>query len=123
MAQTPAERRKAQRKLAKQVKEGTYEPSRIGEKAREKAREYRQAKTAFISYIRAYKDQEYGYREKFSQQRSDQVVRFDPGTGKERKIEQLRRIADHVEQLAEDELDFWMEVDLDTDYESAFYYH
>lgn len=39
MAQTPAERRQAQRRLSRQIREGTYEPSGIGRKARRAASE------------------------------------------------------------------------------------
>lgn len=39
MPQTPQERRRAQRRLATQIREGTYEPSRIGRFAREAARD------------------------------------------------------------------------------------
>lgn len=44
MVQTPQERRRAQRKLARQIREGTYEPSTIGSQARKAAREQVQEK-------------------------------------------------------------------------------
>lgn len=42
MAQTPAQRRAAQRRLAKEIRTGTYKPSEASKKAREAARRLRE---------------------------------------------------------------------------------
>ncbi len=42
MAQTPAQRRAAQRRLAREIKTGTYKPSQASKKAREAARRLRE---------------------------------------------------------------------------------
>lgn len=45
MPQAPQERRRAQRRLSRQIREGTYEPSSIGSRARKAAREHVREKT------------------------------------------------------------------------------
>jgi hypothetical protein len=43
VAQTPAQRRAAQRRLAREIRTGTYKPSQAGKKARETARRLRES--------------------------------------------------------------------------------
>lgn len=126
---TPAQlRRQAQRRLAREIKTGTFKPSPIGAKAREKAKDYRAEKSRLIKIIRDYKNSVYGSQPKFNQQRSDRNVRINPRTKKERGIEELRRIAAVIEQIiADGQRDeffwAWDNVFEDEDYASALYYH
>lgn len=92
MAQTAAERRQAQRVLAKQIKTNTYQPSAIGKKARETAQKYRDEKKRIIALIRWFKNKKWGSRPRFHQRRSDLYARVNPETGREWTIEQLRDI-------------------------------
>jgi hypothetical protein len=128
MAQAAAERRSAQRKIAKEIKTGTFKPSPIGKKARDAAKAYLQEKSELIKTIREYKNQVYGGTAKFNQRRSDKNVRINPKTGKERFIEELRVIAYTCERITEDNDrdNFywqWDNIFEDAEYESAFYYH
>ena len=52
MAQSPAERRAAQRKIAKQIKTGTYEKTSIGRKAREIATRDRERIVADVNKLK-----------------------------------------------------------------------
>jgi hypothetical protein len=128
MARTDAQiRASAQRKLAKELKAGTFKPSGIGAKAREVAKAYRAEKSELIKDIREYKNSLYGGTQSFNQKRSDKNVRINPKTGKERPIEELRTIAGVLAQITEDnERDrfywAWDNIFEDAEYESAFYY-
>jgi uncharacterized coiled-coil DUF342 family protein len=128
MAQSASERRSAQRKIARELKEGTFKPSPIGSKAREKAKDYRKEKSELIKEIREYKNRLYGHTPRFNQRRSDKNVRINPRTGKDRTIEELRTIWGILEQIDEDnERDefYWRWDNLfeDIEIESTFYYH
>lgn len=129
MARTDAQiRASAQRKLARELKAGTFKPSGIGRKAREVASTYNQEKSELIRQIREYKNQVYGGTPRFDQKRSDKSVKINPKTGKERGIEELRTIAGIIGQITEDQQrsEFywaWDNLFEDAEYESAFYYH
>jgi hypothetical protein len=128
MARTDAQiRATAQRKLARELKAGTFKPSGIGAKAREAAKLYRAEKSELIQSIRDYKNSLYGGTTSFNQKRSDKNVRVNPKTGKDRPIEELRTIAEVLEQITEDNQRdqfywAWDNIFEDAEYESAFYY-
>lgn len=128
MARTDAQiRASAQRKLAKELKAGTFKPSGIGKKAREVANDYKKEKKELIDQIREYKNQVYGSSARFNQRRSDKNVKISPKTGKDRPIEELRTIAGIIDQITEDQQrsEFywaWDNLFEDIEYESAFYY-
>lgn len=128
MARTDTQiRASAQRKLAKELKAGTFKPSAIGAKAREVAKAYRAEKSELVQIIREYKNSLYSGSKNFNQKRSDKNVRINPKTGKERPIEELRTIAGVLAQITEDNQrdEFywaWDNIFEDAEYESAFYY-
>ena len=114
---TPAQSRKAaQRKLAKEIREGTFKPSNIGKKARGIASERRN----IIDKVRAYKNGQYSSRPKFNQGRSDKVVPEDPDDLENRPISELRILSRAVDIL--NDRDFWVS-DVEVERASAFYYH
>lgn len=126
---TPAQiRASAQRKLAKELKAGTFKPSGIGKKAREVANTYAQEKRELIKQIREYKQKIYGGKSTYNKRRSDKNVKVNPRTGKDRPIEELRIIAGLIDQIDEDQARdqffwAWDNIFEDAEYESAFYYH
>ena len=120
-------RASAQRKLAKELKAGTFKKSNIGAKAREAANKLVKEKDELIKRIIEYKDRIYGAKGTYNKTRSDKNVRINPNTNKPRTVEQLRTIAETLDQIeqAGNEEDFyweWQELFGDDDYESAFYY-
>jgi hypothetical protein len=128
MARTDAQiRASAQRKLARELKAGTFKPSAIGKKAREAAKKLTDEKETLIKAIIEYKKKIYGKRGTYNPNRSDDNVRVNPRTHKARPVEQLRSIVEVIEQItdeqAEDEF-YWAWDDFfgDDDYTSAFYY-
>jgi hypothetical protein len=128
VAQTAAQRTAAQRKIARELKAGTFKPSPIGSKAREQAKIYRAEKSELIKTIREYKDSIYGSKSTYNKKRSDKNVRVNPRTGKDRKIEELRIIASVLEGITDDQGrdEFywaWDNIFEDAEYESAFFYH
>jgi hypothetical protein len=129
MARTDAQiRASAQRRLARELKAGTFKPSGIGKKAREIAKKLQAEKSELIKQIREYKNKVYGGGARFNQKRSDKNVKINPRTGKDRTIEELRTIADIIDQIDEDQArdNFywaWDNIFEDAEYESAFYYH
>ena len=117
----------AQRKLARELKAGTFKKSSVGAKAREAATKLTTERTDLIRRIIAYKDRIYGAKGTYNKARSDKNVRINPRTGKNRPIEQLRGIAEAINQIeqARNEEDFyweWQELFGDDDYVSAFFY-
>jgi hypothetical protein len=129
MARTDAQiRAAAQRKLARELKAGTFKPSAIGKKAREAAKKLTDEKETLIKAIIEYKRKIYGKQGKYNPRHSDRNVRVNPRTHKARPIEQLRTIVEVIEQItdeqAEDEF-YWAWDDFfgDDDYESTFFYH
>jgi hypothetical protein len=124
MAQTASERRAAQRQLAKEIKSGTYKPSKIGAKARDAAKDYRAEKTQIVNMIREYKNREYGSHPRFNQKRSDKSARVNPQTGKDWTIGELREIRRDINIAIAEQLDYAGLHDLDHDYDdSPFFYH
>lgn len=133
MPRTDAQiRASAQRKLAKELKAGTFKPSAIGTKAREAATKLKTEKDRLIARIKAYKDAHYTHKTNlrvgkvlFNQRRSDKSIEISPITGKRRTIEELRTIADIINQAeqGEIELDWLGYIFDDDDHQSAFYYH
>lgn len=126
---TPAQiRQAAQRKLARELKAGTFKPSPIGARSREIAKNYRAEKTALIKEIREYKNEVYGSSPKFNQARSDKAARTNPGNGKDWKVGELRSIAATLRTITENnERDqfywAWDNIFEDAEYENALYYH
>lgn len=111
--QTPEQaRRAAQRRLAKEIKEGTYKPSKIGQKARQVVSERKQ----LIAEIKAIKDIRYSGQESFDQARSDKHIDKDLD-GKNRSVKDLKKILQALEDDYDDE---WWE---ENDYEDVLYYH
>jgi uncharacterized coiled-coil DUF342 family protein len=120
-------RASAQRKLARELKAGTFKPSAIGKKAREAAKIYRSEKSELIKKIREYKDHLYGGKPTYNKKRSDKNARINPRTQKDRTIDELRTIVEIIEQIEEenqqDEFYWaWTQLFDDEDYVSAFYY-
>lgn len=124
MAQTAAERRSAQRRLAREIKTGTYKPSAIGEKSRQLSGE----RTRLINKIAAFKYDLYHLRPKFNKKRSFHTVGANPETGRRRDIEELRDLARIVDESLENDRDplHWQhdEIFADTEFDdNSFYYH
>jgi hypothetical protein len=118
-----AERTAAQRRLAKQIKAGTYKPSGLGAKARRIAVE---RKPQIVDQIQALKQAAFGNRIKWNAARSRKYVQVDPGTGEDRTIKELAHILDAITRWTDADMpDDWEGlVDFsDGEYESAFYYH
>ena|ERR1700722_8398225 len=117
MAQTPAERRKAQRALARDLKaHKKILPESITRAARTRGQVVRD--------IQRFKNERFGARPAFNQRRSDKNVKFDTD-GNERSIETLRKI-ERVLARARMEDDYsaiYFDLAADeTDLESALYY-
>jgi hypothetical protein len=121
-----SERASAQRRLARQIKTGTYQPSNIGAKARKAATELIQDKTAIIDQIQDIKRDAFGDRLRWNEALSRQHVKTSPETGKNRGIEELRKTLKDIRQWdANGRDDDWEELaDISSDSEdSVFYYH
>jgi hypothetical protein len=103
------------RKLAKQIREGTYEPSSIGKKAREVG-----SRTVLIREITVIKDALNSGKPKFNKTRSDKATREKPN-GQPRSAAQLRRILDAFTAIAEGDDSYQPEEDLENDH-TWFYY-
>ena len=120
--QTPQERRKAQRLLAKNLKEGKPTlPKSITAPIKRAGR----SKEQIIRDIIREKNARFGGRPKFNQRRSDKNVAIDPESGQARSINELRKI-DSVLRRAKLHDDFSaIYYDLasdESDLESALYY-
>lgn len=115
---TPAQSRKAaQRKLAKEIREGTFQPSSIGKKARETP-----AKRAnLVRQIQEHKERQFGSRTDYNTKRSNDAISIDPNTGKPRSIKELRQILEYLEGQDENEEEYFAP-DLPID-RSSLYYH
>ena len=119
-----AERRAARRRLAREIKTGTYQPSAIGKKARQAATELE--KERLIDRIQALKHKHFGDRIKYNETRSRKNIQVDPATGKLRTLADLRSILDSITRWdADGAPDDWegLVTIYDGDHESAFYYH
>ena len=90
MAQTPAERRAAQRQLAKDLK-----ARREGKKVEILPKSITHAartKEQIIHDIQKAKNERFASNPRFNQRRSDKAVRMDPESKQPRTINQLRKI-------------------------------
>lgn len=103
-----------QRALAKQIREGTYQPSEIGKKAREIG-----SRAALIREITVVKDALNSGKPKFNKTRSDKATKFLP-SGKERSAAQLRKIRDAFTAIANGDTD---DVDLDIDDDKSWLFY
>jgi hypothetical protein len=124
MAQS-AQHRAAQRRIAREIREGTYRPTGVGKQAREVA-----SNQPIIREIQEYKNRIYGHQPKFNQRRSDLSAASNPKTGKPWSREQLEKILAVVEASQADydrDAAFFRWDDLfdddDGDLGNAFYYH
>jgi hypothetical protein len=120
---TSAERRAAQRRLAKQIHERTYKPSNIGAKARQAAKSRAEE---LIDKIQALKKKHFGQRPKWNAARSRMYVKVDPATGNPRPVRDLKQILADIEEWdASDIPGDWhgLVAISDGEYETAFYYH
>jgi hypothetical protein len=87
-------------------------------------KDYRDRKNKLIKNIQDFKTDRFGRTPRWNKGNSLKVIKNDPATGKARGIKELRAINAIVDLAIEDELYDWFSiVDLDDEYESAFYYH
>jgi hypothetical protein len=112
-----AARRKAQRTLAKQIKEGTYKPSSIGAPSRKVSG----ARTKLINAIYAEKKKQFGDRPKWNAKRARASIIKNDKTGKTINTETLQRVLDKLQdtkkQIDEDYYDDAADID------AAGHYH
>jgi len=112
--QSPAQMRAAaQRRIAREIKSGTYQPSKIGQRSRQIV----QTRAQLVAQIQQQKIEKFGTNPKFNAGRSEQAVDVNQDTNKARSVKQLQKILQYLE----DDIDPG-DVE-DTDYESALYYH
>lgn len=111
----------AQRKLAKEIKSGTYKPSSIGAKARELTRSY----DTVVKQIQEYKSRKYGGNARYDETRSIANIVKSAVNGEIRTIQQLREILKVIQaQERENPDNYWPWADeFDEDYLSIFWYH
>jgi hypothetical protein len=83
---TPAERRSAQRKLAKEIKAGTFKPSSVGTQARKVAT----AKEQLINDITQLHIDVYG--NEYKRKNTRNLIQRDPISKKIRPVDSLRKI-------------------------------
>jgi hypothetical protein len=122
MAQTPAERRLAQRRLAKEIREGTYKPSAAGAQARKAAN--RIAHDALVETAVEQKRAIYGHSERWNEREARRWIRVAED-GSPRSPASLRKIIaaeqDYLDgRITEDELEAIDGVVEDHDW---YYYH
>jgi len=103
----------AQRRIAREIKSGTYQPSKIGQRSRQIV----QTRAQLVAQIQQQKIEKFGTNPKFNAGRSEQAVDVNQDTNKARSVKQLQKILQYLE----DDIDPG-DVE-DTDYESALYYH
>jgi hypothetical protein len=97
-------------------------PERASDK--EKYERYRNQRNALIKDIEDFKIGRFGRTPGWNKQQSLKVIKSDPETGRNRGINDLRAIHAIVMIAIEDELYDWLDiVDMDSEYESAFFYH
>ena len=115
---TPAQSRKAaQRRLAKEIREGTFQPSNIGKKAREAP----SVRANLVRQIQEHKERQFGNKPKYNAKRSNDAISIDPNTGKARSIKELKNILDYLEEQDEEDNEYFGP-DLPID-RSSLYYH
>lgn len=135
---TTAERRAAQRRLAKQIHTGTYQPSAIGAKSRALANTYLKEqlvdqihaikKAAFDTRIRWDGQSSYGWAKwsNWNEAKAKQNIRVNFTTGKPRDKEELKiALAAITEWNATGRPDDWDGIItlFEGNDESVFYYH
>jgi len=103
------------RKLARELREGTYQPSSIGKKAREVG-----TRAALASQIDFYKDALNSGKPKYNKARSDKATRIGKD-GKPRSAKTLRKILDFYIAVVEGDDSYIPEEELEND-RSWFYY-
>ena len=123
---TSAQRRAAQRKLAKEIHEGTYKPSSIGKKAREIV-----GASQLINEIQILKAQLFMRSPNWNPTSSKRHIAVNARTGKPRTVKELKDIKERMEEKI-DNLDFNMDntfyrwhyvfEDLEPDYQMAGFY-
>jgi hypothetical protein len=123
MAQTAAERRKAQRQVARKLKTGErILPREITGKARAVAGERKN----LLNQIDKFKKDHYGNRPKWSEKSARLSTRINAETGERWTVEQLREIWKNMQAATGDQVDSWAWHDIfeeTEDYASALYYH
>jgi|SRR5579862_6850675 len=118
-----AERRAAQRRLAKEIRSGTFKPSDIGAKARRAARE---RKPQILVDVQDLKRQEFGDRIKWNEGRANKYVQVSPETGKDRTIAELLHVKSAIQAwISLQRPDDWFGLADITggELESSLYYH
>ena len=86
--QTASERRAAQRQLAKELQQGTYKPSSVGERER------------LVREINAYKKMVWGDRPRYNAKGANASTRRDIETGKPRSIAELRKMVRYTRSVS-----------------------
>lgn len=90
----------------------------------DKYKRYRDKIKNAVQYVQDFKKEKWGTRPKWNEKRSLMNVRKDPETGKMRGVKDLQVIKAMVGIAKEDGwVDWHGIIELDPDYESAFYYH
>jgi len=126
MAQTAAQRRKAQREVARKLKiHERILPKEITSKAKAVAGRRKD----LLNQIDAWKQRHYGNRPKWNEKGSKKASRINGRTGKPWTLDELEEIWETIEEASERDIVFWRwdeifeENEQDQDYTSALYYH
>ena len=122
---TPQEHRAAQRRLAREIKTGTYKPSAIGRKAREVA-----GNQKIIDDIQALKQQLFGNSPNWRVTSSRRHIAVNATTGKIRQRDELLDIRDRMQNAIANltpfmnRKDTWHEIfdDMEPDYPTIGFY-
>lgn len=96
---SPAQsRRRAQRRIAKELREGTFKPSSVGKQAREAPA----LRKDVVNRIQAIKARMFGDRPKYSEKGSRRAIERDKN-GKLRSLKDLKRILEVLEEQESEE--------------------
>jgi len=123
MAQTAAQRRKAQREVARKLKTGErILPKEITSKAKAVAGERKD----LLNQIDKFKQQTYGSNPRWDEKGSKKATRINGRTGERWSVNELREIWDGIQNASKAQAESWDWEDIfeeNEDYASALYYH
>jgi hypothetical protein len=123
MAQTAAQRRKAQREVARKLKTGErILPKEITSKAKAVAGERKD----LLNQIDKFKQQAYAGNPRWDEKGSKKASRINARTGKRWSLDELREIWNGIQNASKAQAENWDWQDIfeeNEDYASALYYH
>jgi hypothetical protein len=123
MAQTAAQRRKAQREVARKLKTGErILPKEITSKAKAVTGERKD----LLNQIDNFKQQAYGSNPRWDEKGSKKASRINARTGERWSLDELREIWNGIQNASKAQAESWDWEDIfeeNEDYASALYYH